>query len=551
MQQAYTGSNDFGGRSFASPSSRYSFSTRSIDPFGGTTSSSLGAAGRRTSSNPAQRRQTRRLLILFGILVVVLVLDGLYLHRLIFDNGPNGGRARAAQAHQLHARNVDQVERELVELLVRHKQAYDMQPPVDRIQDFADRFKVLLDLDKFQTNLDNRGLNDTSKELYTRSTQHHFDQLFAKLFPYVSKSPKRPRTFNQLRQRYTIPRGIIIPCGNEQFRFAVHLIATLKNVHHTKLPITVVHAGNNDLSIERRAALRSISPDVETFDILHFFDEDFVGLDGGGWAIKVFTIIASQFQETIICDADVIFLQDPQVLFDNPRYNQTGTLFFRDREIFPGDGNVHQWWSRIMEGRQPSQQLLESRWFTDQASREEMESGVVVFDKRRRDVSLGLIFTGYLNIKSVREPVTYAQTYGDKESFWMSFELAGIPYHFQPEYAGIVGQLTHPDAASHSIDSRICSEHMFHLDWRGRPLWWNGSLFQNKRSKNKGWFIATHWAPGTVDWDCEPEPWCMKGIREQDVKKLADADGFDRVLSDMIGAAVVVESRFPGLLPQD
>lgn len=195
-------------------------------------------------------------------------------------------------------------------------------------------------------------------------------------------------------------------------QYAIHLVATLKNVHQTKLPITIVHAGGNDLTNERRAALRSISPDVETVDILHFFDEKQVGLDGGGWAIKVFAILSSKYREVIICDADAVFLQDPVVLFEDPGYNRTGTLFFRDREIFPGDGNVHDWWAKIMEGRTPSPQMETSRFWTDKASREEMESGVVVFDKRRREVALGLVFTGYLNIKTVREAVTYAQTYG-------------------------------------------------------------------------------------------------------------------------------------------
>lgn len=190
-------------------------------------------------------------------------------------------------------------------------------------------------------------------------------------------------------------------------------MATLKNVHRTKLPITIVYAGGGDLTVERRAALRAISPDVETIDLLNFFDEDHVGLEGGGWALKVFTIIASQYREVILCDADVVFLQDPEVLFDTPGYIKTGTLYFRDREIFPGDGNVHQWWAGIVEGRTPSLQMQSSRWFTEQASREEMESGVVVYNKGRREVALGLVFVGYLNIKSVREPVTYAQTYGE------------------------------------------------------------------------------------------------------------------------------------------
>ena len=65
-----------------------------------------------------------------------------------------------------------------------------------------------------------------------------------------------------------------------------------------------------------------------------------------------------------------------------------------------------------MKGREPSAQLQRSRWWTDQASREEMESGVVVFDKRRTDVVYGLLYTGWLNTKLIREAVTYENTYG-------------------------------------------------------------------------------------------------------------------------------------------
>ena len=61
------------------------------------------------------------------------------------------------------------------------------------------------------------------------------------------------------------PQGIVIPVGKEQFQYAVHLIATLKHVHNTSLPIQVAYAGNDDLPPERRAALRSISPDVYAF----------------------------------------------------------------------------------------------------------------------------------------------------------------------------------------------------------------------------------------------------------------------------------------------
>lgn len=93
-----------------------------------------------------------------------------------------------------------------------------------------------------------------------------------------------------------------------------------------------------------------------------------------------------------------------------------------------------------MEGRTPSQEMTKSRFYTDQASREEMESGVVVYDKGRREVLMGLLMTGWLNTRKVRDEVTYQNTsvqrcldhccrlidthisycrHGDKESFWM------------------------------------------------------------------------------------------------------------------------------------
>lgn len=80
---------------------------------------------------------------------------------------------------------------------------------------------------------------------------------------------------------------------------------------------------------------------METFDLLDFYDENLVGIKGGGWSIKIFAIIASAFEEIIIMDADDVFLQDPISLFSDEGYKSTGTLFFRDRGFFSGNGEVH------------------------------------------------------------------------------------------------------------------------------------------------------------------------------------------------------------------
>ncbi|GAA6013259.1 hypothetical protein JCM11491_006333 [Sporobolomyces phaffii] len=486
-------------------------------------------------------RLPRRITLVAFCVIAFLSFDALFFHSVIGSK-----RIDPVAVEQLET-----VDQELIKVLVKTKEAMEARTPVQDLAGFADRVMVLSELDSFRLSLNSTysHLNSTTQALYTRSLEHHHSTLFAHLFPYVRKSRRSPRSFAQLRSLYSVPRGIIIPCGNDQFVYAVHLVATLKHVHRTKLPIHVVYAGGDDLVPEKRAALRSIHPDVETVDILNFFDEDLVGIHGGGWAIKVFAILASPFQEVIIADADAIFMQDPANMYLDPGYNRTGTLFFRDREIFPGDGQVHEWWHGIMKGREPSDQMARSRWWSEQASREEMESGVIVFDKRRRAVTTGLVFAGYLNTRGVREPVTYANTYGDKESFWMAFELAGIPYHMDREYAAIIGQLTHPDTKSHSIDSFIQSDHLFHLDHRGKPLWWNGSLFMEKRVKDRGYLIATHWAPGSVDWVCDTEPWSMR-TTQRDVVDLQHDFEFTSTLSEMIGAAVWWEGRFPRLLEQ-
>ncbi|GAA5835395.1 hypothetical protein JCM3766R1_004774 [Sporobolomyces carnicolor] len=493
--------------------------------------------------SPGSRRSGcgRKVTLVIFLVILFASFDGLFSHKFIGHE-----RVDPVQLEQLEV-----VDQELIKVLVKTKDAMEKRTPVEDLAGFADRVMVLSELDKFRNELNSTysHLNASTQALYTRSLEHHHSTLFTHLFPYVRKSRKMPRSFSQLRSLYTVPKGIIIPCGNDQFVYAVHLIATLKHVHRTKLPIHVVYAGSDDLAPEKRAALRTISQDVETVDILNFFDEDLVGIHGGGWAIKVFAILASPFQQVIIADADAIFMQDPANMYLDPGYNRTGTLFFRDREIFPGDGQVHEWWHGIMKDRTPSEQMARSRWWTEQASREEMESGVIVFDKRRREVSLGLAFCGYLNTRGVREPVTYANTYGDKESFWMAFELAGIPYHMDEEYAAIIGQLTHPDSKSHSIDSFIQSDHLFHLDHRGRPLWWNGSLFMEKRVKDRGYLIATHWARGSVDWICDTEPWSMR-TTQRDVVDLQNDQEFTSTLSEMIGAAVWWEGRFPRLLEQ-
>jgi hypothetical protein len=78
------------------------------------------------------RRLPKRVVSLLLFLVLVLLADALWLHSLIFTRTDGGGAELAA------------VDQELIELLVKQKEAMEANPPVEEIQAYADRFKVLL-----------------------------------------------------------------------------------------------------------------------------------------------------------------------------------------------------------------------------------------------------------------------------------------------------------------------------------------------------------------------------------------------------------------------
>lgn len=68
---------------------------------------------------------------MISFVLVFLFLDAVWLHRFIFPRTVGG-------------RPVEMVEQELVEVLVKTKEAMEAEPPMEEIQHYADRFKVLL-----------------------------------------------------------------------------------------------------------------------------------------------------------------------------------------------------------------------------------------------------------------------------------------------------------------------------------------------------------------------------------------------------------------------
>lgn len=138
---------------------------------------------------------------------------------------------------------------------------------------------------------------------------------------------------------------------------------------------------------------------------------------------------------------------------------------------------------------------------------------------------------------------------GDKESYWLAFELAGFPYHFVEHYAGGIGNDPHL--------GHFCSDHPFHFipdkeasetqkkNSPGRPAWFNGSLLSNKGRSEVQYMNETSWAVGGA-WTFheDMERWCLPNSTHDGatLETLGPSPVFDMLLHAALDADAQFES---------
>jgi alpha 1,3-mannosyltransferase len=291
--------------------------------------------------------------------------------------------------------------------------------------------------------------------------------------------------------------GIVVCAGDKNAWDAAFIIASLRNVLHSELPIQIAYNGEKDLSPLSRRFLEASGKDVSFIDLTKVFDNSLVGLSS--WATKPFALIASNYSQTILMDADIIYFSSPDKAISRyPGLSETGALFFHDKSVsMPFSDGRTKWVTEQIEkaGRTPSVHLYRSSLFYRGYVTEEQDSATIFVDKSRPRLYMALLFAAWMNTKAVREPVTYRKVYGDKETFWLAAELSGAPYTFESWSAGQLGVLDEDDTSSPNITRSI---HMAHADADGKePLWANCGIWWNKRHREKGFGNWTHWYLGS------------------------------------------------------
>lgn len=339
--------------------------------------------------------------------------------------------------------------------------------------------------------------------------------------PGIEKIRKRAQS-RQVDGRPT--RGIILSADSSRFVYTCHFLAMLRNYHKSTLPVEIFYLGDLDLPKSMRDHLVA-QYNVTTIDLAKdpLYNDDFAKL--GGYAIKPFALLATSFSEVLLSDADTVLLSAPEVFFDQKGYREHGTLFFQDRLVDHFSESGHNFLVQQMGYRQVSEKLSQTP-FWKKKLKHLQESGIVVMDRSRPEVFAASLFTAWQNLQLMRETVLDRHFWGDKESFWMAFELADFSYYMVNKSCGAIGQ-EHVEYADPK--QGFCTEHPLHFfdsqhgeglpdpagnnRTLGKPAWFNGSLRLNKYNGDKKLLDPTDDTifvmNGTWTYYDETRRWCL------------------------------------------
>ncbi|RHZ19352.1 hypothetical protein DYB37_001339 [Aphanomyces astaci] len=286
-------------------------------------------------------------------------------------------------------------------------------------------------------------------------------------------------------------RGIVLSLHHAMVPIGASLVRELRALGN-KDPIQVMHCFEAELPEADQALLLDIEDaNVEIIDVCSLLvAADLLtaeaATDFQNYWLKPLAVLVTSFDEVMLLDVDNLFVRDPAELWTTPLYLDTGTLFFYDRVL-----NFNFWLNEAQaDGRaylrifletfpytsfglhpptNPSQRLQDSMIYARHTAHEQ-DSSVVLLQKSRAGVPVlkilwhlatyqrhhGHPFSWYIRTRtSLSHYLTLRQTRGDKESFWLSFELGQVPYAFSPWAASVVAKPgdvpAHPDTLCGSL----------------------------------------------------------------------------------------------------
>ncbi|GMF54072.1 unnamed protein product [Phytophthora fragariaefolia] len=260
-------------------------------------------------------------------------------------------------------------------------------------------------------------------------------------------------------------RGIVVCIHDGVLAMGLSLIRELRCLGNEEL-VQVYHCGHSELSAKSRRLLLATDDRLELVDVCSDLTAQGViakAMAGKfqNWWIKPLAVYHTDVRHVMLMDVDDIIVKDPAALRDLDGYKDTGTTFFYDRvfanckEFVNGDDSHRKYLPKlfetfdydsfnITEGAAPSEHVLESFAYRGKTCHE-MDSSLVLVDKKRAGQTVLDIMLWFIT----KERFRFRFSWGDKETFWLSFELAHVPYHFSPWGVSVVSSTPNKDMAKH------------------------------------------------------------------------------------------------------
>jgi hypothetical protein len=199
-------------------------------------------------------------------------------------------------------------------------------------------------------------------------------------------------------------RGIVICAGGTRlFTCAWVLIAMLRRTFGCRLPVEVWHIGPAEIGPPMRALLEAF--DVRVIDALKVLHRHPVETLGG-WQLKTYALMHSDFQEILLIDADNMPVSNPAFLFETGEYLETGALFWPDIVRLKASNPIWQI----------------ARLPVDPGA--SFETGQILIDKKRHWRALTL--ANWINQNHL---AFEDMLYGDKDACYIAWRMLGYPYH--------------------------------------------------------------------------------------------------------------------------
>ena len=143
---------------------------------------------------------------------------------------------------------------------------------------------------------------------------------------------------------------------NEFVLYSTHrTVKAMRTVWNIHLPLEIYHFDefkSNPFTYDNNTKLRNIGTLLNKSTILNATAEDFKGVDtegikGGVYMCKQMALYFTRFDRLIYLDNDVIFFENPLLLFQQPEFLDHGSMFFQDQ---PTMMNCTQWHFDFMKG---------------------------------------------------------------------------------------------------------------------------------------------------------------------------------------------------------